>query len=125
MRTDVKSLISALTTERDSLDRAIASLRAISNGAEPEKVAPVRRVKARPRRSDRIPDDVRAEVVAQMRQSGGSMISAARRVSRQFGLHPMTVYSGWKVWARSLERLPTHSTPSHAEAAPVELSAAN
>ena len=97
MKTDVQLLITALTTERNSLDKAISALRAIS----PEKPAPVAQKVARRRTRTFLSPELKQAIVARMQQaSHGDMRRAAASAAREFGSTPGHIYLKWHTWER-------------------------
>lgn len=105
MRTDVKALIAALTSERNAIDRAIGSLRGISPEPEPAPrvAAPktVRKVRKRPRAGFAIAPEKRAHIVSVMaaaKATGAPMLRTARELSRTTGVAFATIATGWTRW---------------------------
>ena len=99
MKTDVQLLITALTTERNSLDKAISALKMITT----EKPAPVAQKVARPRRRTRtfLSPELKQAIVARMQQaSHGDMRRAAASAAREFGSTPGHIYLKWHTWER-------------------------
>lgn len=105
MKTEVKTLIAALTTERDSIDRAIAGLKALSPVAQadtPSIAKPAKRVAKH--RNKNITEEAKRFAVDAMLSApeGESMMRASKRVSRQTGIKALTIYTGWKTWKAKL-----------------------
>lgn len=105
MKTDVQTLIAALITERDSLDRAIVALRQIRTGEPPaERVAVKANGKAHTKRIRsvrRIDEATRARAIEGMslaKTQGANLRKAARALGRELGIKPATIVSGWQRW---------------------------
>lgn len=107
MRNDVKTLIGALTTERNSIDRAIQALSAMS---EPKAEAkPLARVGARKaRRRIRMTDELKVAIAVRMNAANGSLANAARELADEYGANFSTIYTSWQRWLPS-------SNPEHVE----------
>ena len=104
MRTEVKTLIAALTTERNSIDRAIAALKQMSDSGEPAPqrvTAPVRRVKRH--RASPVPMAARRALVDAM-STAEDKWRTARRLATEYGLSPRTIRSGWLRWEREVNQ---------------------
>lgn len=104
MKTDVKALIAALTTERNSIDRAITHLRALS--PEPAQAIPVAPRNAgvvrRARRKTRthLSAETKRAIVLRM-QGASNLAREAKACAREFGGSALTIYTGWKAWERA------------------------
>ena len=103
MKTEVKTLIAALTTERNSIDRAITALKAMSDSGEPK---PVATAKARTRAKEAKPrtflsDEVKRQIVLRM-QGSPNLWATARLCAREFGAVATTVNTSWRVWQQQL-----------------------
>lgn len=95
MRTEVQTLIAALTTERDSIDRAITALRAMSD-APPT-------VRATTRTRQWLPVSIKREIVQRMlaaKATGerGAVALEARQCAQDFGCRANTVRQNWMHW---------------------------
>lgn len=99
MRTDVKTLIAALTTERDSIDRAISGLKALSPAAQAD--ATPNAVKHTRRTRMRISDETKREIVAAMITSTNKA-QTARKWAKVTGAQVSTIAMCWNTWRRSL-----------------------
>lgn len=111
MKTDVQTLIAALTTERNSLDRAISALQAIAPEKSAAPIAPVvRRRKITARTA--ISNDVKRAASARMStasSTGGNLLNEAKAVARQYAVNYRTVYTSWRTWSRLLDAVPVPS----------------
>lgn len=86
MKTDVRLLIEALTTERNSIDRAISGLKAMS--ALRGEAAPVSKPRPRGRKKRHLLSRAeRTQALTQIER--GDTVAA---VAREFKVHPMTLY---------------------------------
>ncbi len=106
MRSDVKTLIAALTSERNAIDRAITSLKSIGGVEEaPRVTAPVARVKRATGRSHNRtpwPLDIKRAVVSRMQQAYEQrevMAQVAGELSRRFGIPLPTITTNWRTWS--------------------------
>lgn len=104
MRNDVKTLIDALTTERNAIDRAIAGLKNMSDMKTEAPAPAAKRTKTRRTRTF-LSDETKQQIVAAMRGAEyGNLRSAANRCAREFGGSPNTIYLGWQRWSRVTNR---------------------
>lgn len=95
MRTDVQTLIAALTTERNSIDRAIASLKQMSDSGEPKTKASAPR--PRKQRRQTILPEAKAEIVTRMEGSNNKFFTA-KTLGHEYGLKAQTIYTSWNKW---------------------------
>lgn len=98
MRNDIKTLIATLTTERNSIDRAITALKGMSDAREPEPMDSEKRPKAR----RFLTDDDKREIIAQMRLNVGHRTGLVARLARQYRVPATTLQTGWKKWDAAL-----------------------
>jgi hypothetical protein len=108
MKTDVQTLIAALTTERDALDRAIVALRQIRTGEPPRMAEPSAR---RPRHASKriyskrihLSDHQKTEIVAALKTAPkGQKTEMTRELARRFGIPLSTIQTGWLRWETEL-----------------------
>lgn len=98
--TDVKLLISALTTERNAIDRAISGLqqmseiRASKTTPKPERV---QRAPSKQKHRMKLSADVKAQIVARM-ASASHRSRMAETLAKEFGAPYHTIQSGWRRW---------------------------
>lgn len=97
---EVQTLIAALTSERNAIDRAISGLKQMSeirNGST-ETQAPKRRAKEVKHRVflDESAKRVIADQMASAPRGKGGEI--AQRLSEEYGAPANTIYSNWRVW---------------------------
>lgn len=100
MRNDVKTLIEALTTERNSIDRAIGALMKMSDMKTEAPAPVVKRTKTRHTRTP-LTLDQKADIANAMSQCApgrGQLFAAAKVLARRHGCSPATIYTGWKKW---------------------------
>lgn len=110
MRTEVKTLIAALTTERNSIDRAIAALKNMSDGAEPTPA--VKRTRE-PKRRVFLPDEAKAAIAQQMADAQpGTLAVVAKRMSREYGAPYNTIYTRWQMWGKNGHTVATVTNPN-------------
>lgn len=98
MRNDVQTLIAALTTDRDSLTRAIESLQQISSLVEttptPDRHrAPMKKAK----RLVYLAAPIKAAIIARMALATNQS-ETARELSQEYGTRVNTIMSNWKKW---------------------------
>lgn len=104
--TEVKTLIAALTTERNAIERAIVGLQQMSeirNGARPKPAKPSRRARAKAART-KWTDDVKracAERMLEVDRQGGTLSEAARALGREFSVPHLTINTSWRTWANA------------------------
>jgi hypothetical protein len=103
--TDVKTLIAALTTERDAIDRAISGLQQMSEirsgQAQATPKPKTRRRAAQPR--IRLSDESKAQIVTRMAAAKhGEHRTLARALAQEFGARDVTIYTGWQEWEKRI-----------------------
>lgn len=123
MKTDVQTLIAALTTERNSLDRAIVALQAISgNGATAQTApkstsGPIKHRRPAPRRKP-LSEEAKADIVARLTRAAdtfGGITAMSRVLAREYGANAGSLLTNWRMWQRNM----VASGASHAPAVSV------
>jgi hypothetical protein len=107
---DVQTLIGALTTERDALDRAIVALKAIGRTAQRDAMTSRATSHPRPVR-DVIDSRTKAEVAERMAHATHKS-DMARKLGTEYGIKPQTIASAWCVWRRALGPMSRSNDPT-------------
>ena len=112
MRNDVKTLITALTTERNSLDRAITALKAMTDAQESVTAPVTTHGGARRQPRGRARQYLSLEtwrgigqrmLLASMSNQRGAMQRVAGECALEYGCRPRTIAQQWRAWAAAAE----------------------